>query len=233
VNIIGEYYNNIIYTITENMRDPYVEPPTHASFIDSMYEQTYGDHTMLSRQIVEYAETLNDDVRSSRELIRREIVPLTRLINLENIAVVSRLVNALHIPPPDGNMIDDKQGIVTLFVHLLEENRVSHPPTNQLDIDVALQYLQEISVDINVDMDNYPHTRDALSAANTPPRPYSRSPRSPRSPRSRRRYRSRSPHTRHIRRTVRQNQENNAMNGGKRRNTKRRVSKKRKQTRRR
>ena len=233
MNIIGEYYNNIIYTITENMRDPYVEPPTHASFIDSMYEQTYGDHTMLSRQIVEYAETLNDDVRSSRELIRREIVPLTRLINLENIAVVSRLVNALHIPPPDGNMIDDKQGIVTLFVHLLEENRVSHPPTNQLDIDVALQYLQEISVDINVDMDNYPHTRDALSAANTPPRPYSRSPRSPRSPRSRRRYRSRSPHTRHIRRTVRQNQENNAMNGGKRRNTKRRVSKKRKQTRRR
>lgn len=228
MNIIGEYYNNIIYTITENMRDPYVEPPTHASFIDSMYEQTYGDHTMLSRQIVEYAETLNDDVRSSRELIRREIVPLTRLINLENIAVVSRLVNALHIPPPDGNMIDDKQGIVTLFVHLLEENRVSHPPTNQLDIDVALQYLQEISVDINVDMDNYPHTRDALSAANTPPRLYS-----PRSPRSRRRYRSRSPHTRHIRRTVRQNQENNAMNGGKRRNTKRRVSKKRKQTRRR
>ena len=214
------------------MRDPYVEPPTHASFIDSMYEQTYGDHTMLSRQIIEYAETLNDDVRSSRELIRREIVPLTRLINLENIAVVSRLVNALHIPPPDGNMIDDKQGIVTLFVHLLEENRVSHPPTNNLDIDVALQYLQEISVDINVDMDNYPHTRDALSAANTPPRPYS-SPRSPRSPRSRRRHRSRSPHTRHIRRTVRQNQENNAMNGGKRRNTKRRVSKKRKQTRRR
>jgi len=232
VNIIGEYYNNIIYTITENMRDPYVEPPTHASFIDSMYEQTYGDHTMLSRQIVEYAETLNDDVRSSRELIRREIVPLTRLINLENIAVVSRLVNALHIPPPDGNMIDDKQGIVTLFVHLLEENRVSHPPTNQLDINVALQYLQEISVDINVDMDNYPHSRDALSAANTPPRPYSPS-RSPRSPRSRRRRRSRSPHTRHIRRTVRQNQENNAMNGGKRRNTKRRVSKKRKQTRRR
>lgn len=217
------------------MRDPYVEPPTHASFIDSMYEQTYGDHTMLSRQIVEYAETLNDDVRSSRELIRREIVPLTRLINLENIAVVSRLVNALHIPPPDGNMMDDKQGIVTLFVHLLEENRMSHPPTNQLDIDVALQYLQEISVDINVDMDNYPHTRDALSAANTPPRLYSpsRSPRSPRSPRSRRRYRSRSPHTRHIRRTVRQNQENNAMNGGKRRNTKRRVSKKRKQTKRR
>jgi hypothetical protein len=228
VNVISKYYNNIIYTISENMRDPYVEPPTHASFIDSMYEQTYGDHTMLSRQIVEYAETLNDDVRSSRELIRREIVPLTRLINLENIAVVSRLVNALHIPPPDGNIMDDKQGIVTLFVHLLEENRVSHPPTNQLDIDVALQYLQEISVDINVDMDNYPHTREALSAANTPPRPYS-----PRSPRSRRRHRSRSPPTRHIRRTVRQNQDNNAMNGGKRRNTKRRVSKKRKQTRRR
>lgn len=220
MNIIGEYYNNIIYTISENMN-------THSSFIDSMYELTYRDHIMLSTQIVEYAATLNDDVRSSRELINREIVPLTRLIDLNDVAVVNRLVHALHIPPPDGNMMDDKQGIVTLFVHLLEENRRSETPRNHLNIDVALQYLQEISVDINVDMENYPHTRDDLSGANTPLVYHSpRSPMSPRSPRSRRRNRIHSPH-----RTTRRR--NNEMNGGKRRNTKRRISKKRKQTRRR